>query len=64
MKKFLKGLLAAAIGGATAVITDPHEVVKNPVATGKVAAAGATMAVLFWLVKSPLHDDAAEPKTK
>lgn len=65
MKKFLQGLLAAAAGGASAVLTDPHEVAKNPLATSKVAAAGAAIAVLFWLVKSPLSQaDTKKEETK
>lgn len=54
MKKFLKGLAAAAAGGAVSVLADPHSVAEHPEQAARVAAAGAAIAVIGWLVKSPL----------
>jgi hypothetical protein len=62
MKRFFKGLLAAAAGGAVSVLNDPHSLATNPKAAGKVALGGAAIAVIAYLAKSPLAEDPkAEP---
>ena len=58
MKNFLKGLLAAAAGGAVAVVNDPHAIASNPKAVGKVALGGAAIAIIAYLAKSPLSQAA------
>lgn len=57
MKKFLKGLFAAAAGGAVSVLTDPHSLANNPAAAGKVALGGAAIAIIAYLAKSPLGEE-------
>jgi hypothetical protein len=61
-KLWLKGLAAAAIGGAASGATQALSAngAINAV-TGMTAAAGALVTVLAYLVKSPLGGQPAEP---
>lgn len=61
-KVWLKGLAAAAIGGAASGATQAlsnHANIDS--STGMTAAAGALVTVLAYLVKSPLAGQTAQP---
>lgn len=60
MKNFLKGLLIAAGSGAVSVVADPHAIAKDPVGSAKVAAGGAVIGVVMWLVHSPRQQNQVE----
>ena len=67
MKTWLKGLLAAALGGGLMVIVDPESILDNPRHSAKLAAGGAVIAVIGYLKKSPfpaIEDVEAESDAK
>jgi hypothetical protein len=57
---WLKGLLAAAIGGSVSFIADPHSLIDEPAKALKVIAVGAIIAVFAYIKNSPFPDSDSE----